>query len=167
MGGTGGDDAHAHNAVVEHYSCVTYIDPLQVTDVLCCAWVIMVAVIVTLTVVPISKMCDHLCLISFPYSAGEWTDVLVTECSVNSSCSVCPFLATYRGSPVVTSALDRVERPVSRLGLFTPGKEPPSTHWIRGWLVSVCCVYAEYIVQCPDFVLSISSARIVLADLIL
>jgi hypothetical protein len=27
------------------------------------------------TVVLIWKMCNHLCLISFPYSAGKWTDV--------------------------------------------------------------------------------------------
>jgi hypothetical protein len=34
------------------------------------------------TVVPIPKMWNHLCLISFPYSVGKWTDVFGIECSV-------------------------------------------------------------------------------------
>jgi hypothetical protein len=51
------------------------------------------------TVVLILKLWNHVCLISFPCSAGKVTDVL--ECSVKSSCPVCPFLATSRVERVV------------------------------------------------------------------
>jgi len=34
----------------------------------------------------------------------------------------------------LTSALDGHERSTSRPGRFTPGKEPPDTHWIGSWV---------------------------------
>jgi hypothetical protein len=48
---------------------------------------------------------ESLCLISFPYSAGKWTDVFGIERSVSSSRPVYPSLATSRGALIVTIGL--------------------------------------------------------------